>query len=239
MPCVPLAVFGKDRLRRQIVAVVQREQQVAMAGRIVGLQRQRLTIGVLCFRVPALHLQRHRQIAQRAMAILQSGQRGAMMLFCLDRSPALTQQHAKRLVRFRIVRVEGQCPAQQRFGAIDRLPRQQRQRHVAQQPRPIGRLPQAPARGRFLPRPRASGPAARCRGCRVPAPVLAPAPTPAGRHVLPPQGGPVFAGLRRDRTGCRAAVARATAARRLARGRRQRMRSTRAHVARPHAPDRA
>ena len=60
-------VFGEDRLRRQVVAVVQREQQVAVARGVVGPQRQGAAIARFGLRVARLHLQRHRQVGDPAV----------------------------------------------------------------------------------------------------------------------------------------------------------------------------
>ena len=66
---VPVAVFGEDRLGREVVAVVQREQQVAVARGIVGPQLQGVAIAGFGLRVAALHLQGHREIGDPAMLV--------------------------------------------------------------------------------------------------------------------------------------------------------------------------
>ena len=145
---IPAPVLGEDRLGRQIVAVVQREQQVAVAGGVVGPQRQRLPVARLALHVPALHLQRHRQVAQPAMPVLQTAQAGAMMRFRLHRPAGLPEQGAEGLVHVRVVRRDGQRPPQQRFRRVGVVARQQAQRQAAQQPRLVGRQVAARATAR-------------------------------------------------------------------------------------------
>ena len=61
---VPVLVFGKDRFCGGSVPVVEREQQIAMAGGIIRLHRQRLAIAFLGLGMAALRKQRHSQVGQ-------------------------------------------------------------------------------------------------------------------------------------------------------------------------------
>ena len=128
--------------RGQVVAVVQREQQVAMCDGVVGPRGQCLAAALFGFGMPALRLQCDRQIGQHAMALRSSWQRGAMMRLCLDRSARLGKHCAESVVRFRIIGIDRQCLPQRGFGAIRRTARDQAQRQAAQQPWLVRRLAQ-------------------------------------------------------------------------------------------------
>ena len=89
---VPVLVFGKDRFCGGIRPVVEREQQIAMAGGIIRLHRQRLAVAFLGLGMTALRQQRHSQVGQPSVLIRRQCYRGTTCGFCGDRATGTCEQ---------------------------------------------------------------------------------------------------------------------------------------------------
>ena len=87
MPAVPVNVFGKYRSLGQVIAVVEREQQIAVRDVIVGLRQERVAAALFGFHMSALHLQGDRKIGQSAVGLFRLRKCGAMVRLRLDWSP--------------------------------------------------------------------------------------------------------------------------------------------------------
>ena len=94
------------------MAVVQGEQQVAVAARVVGLGGQGFAVAGFGLGVAALGLQGDSQVSEAAVAFAQGGQSGAVVLFGLDRAPGLAEQGAEGFVRLRVAGSDGQRVAE-------------------------------------------------------------------------------------------------------------------------------
>ena len=142
MQAIPVAVFGEDRVSGQVVAVVEREQQIGVRDGVVRPHRQCLAAALLGFGVSALRLQHDRQIGENAVSLLRLRQRGSMMPFGLDRSARLTEHSAECVKRIGIPGVDRQRLPQRDFGTIRRTARHLAQRETAQQPGLVRRVAQ-------------------------------------------------------------------------------------------------
>jgi len=133
----PAAIFGKDGIGRHVVPVVAQEQQVAVRDRIVRPHFQRLTAAILGLGMPALRLQRDRQVGEHAVPLRRPRQCRAMMTFRLDRTTRPTQQCTQRFMHLGIVGANRKCLPERRLGAIRFAACHLAERKTAQQPGPI------------------------------------------------------------------------------------------------------
>ena len=170
MQAIPGAVFGKDRFSGQVVAVVEREQQIGVRDGVVGPHRQCLAAALLGFGVSALRLQHDRQIGENAVPLLRPRQRGSMMPFGLDRSPRLTEHGAECVKRIGVPGVDRQRLPQRDFGTIRCTARHLAQREAAQQPGLVRRVTQRFGQHRLQLRRRDADPAGHCPGSPAPGP---------------------------------------------------------------------
>ena len=98
MPAVPRNVFGKYCCPTQIVAVIEREEQIAVRDVVVGPRHERVAAALFGFNMSALPLQGNRKIGQNAVGLLRLRKCDAMVRFGLDWPPGLPEQCAEKSV---------------------------------------------------------------------------------------------------------------------------------------------
>ena len=105
-------VLGEDRLGREVVAVVQREQQVAVARGVVGPQRQGVAMTDLGLRVAPLYLQGDSEIGDPAMLCRCQPDRLTRRLLRRDGTPGAQIDRAQIAMGGGMRRIDGECRLQ-------------------------------------------------------------------------------------------------------------------------------
>ena len=169
-------VLGEDRLGREVVAVVQREQQVAVARGVVGPQRQGVAMTDLGLRVAALHLQGDGEIGDPAMLCRCQPDRLARRLLRRDGTAGAQIDRAEIAMGGGMRRIDGECRLQCLLCGVVAF-------HAEQGDAEIG-LWFDP--GRRVPRQRRGMPRRRLSACRAAAAACRAHCTPRRSRAAPP-----------------------------------------------------
>ncbi len=108
----PVLVFGKNRFCGDIRTIVERKQQIAMAGCIIRLHRQGLVVAFLRLGMAALREQRHSQVGQPAELVRCQRYRGAARGFGRDGETGTCEQGSEVAVSQCIARIQHECVTQ-------------------------------------------------------------------------------------------------------------------------------
>ena len=141
MSRVPVPILREDRVRGEIVPVIQGEQQVAVSARVVGSHRQGTTVLRFRLDVPDLHLQGAGEIADPAVFRWRQGQCAPGRLLRRNGEAAAQQKCAEVPEGGGVRRIEFDGVAQNAFGRVVLLETEESDAEIAVRLHPAGRVP--------------------------------------------------------------------------------------------------